>query len=223
MVRIMSHLRRGVQDEHADDRVDEREMAERESVTSPDTAAGREPVSGRVADAERERKARLDPTEDLDSTSDLDSTRDLHGSPRHERTVVTERSSTVDDHPADVTEPAVVPVQRGPRPRASGLATIALIVGLLAAGAVATGVLAMPGVAAGLLGIVVAVGGIAATARRHVAGRFDALLGLLLSLAAVVVGLLALANAIVWPDNDTDQVARLADWLTSQFPWMSRF
>ncbi len=119
-----------------------------------------------------------------------------------------------------VAEPATTPA---PHPRASGLATLGLVLGLVAAGAVATGVLAAPGVGVGLLGTLVAIAGVAATKRAHVTGRFDTAVGLLLSLGAVVVGLLALGNAITWPDTDTNQVTRLVDWLNAQVPWLDRF
>lgn len=118
-----------------------------------------------------------------------------------------------------VTEPAVV--EPPMRARASVVATLSLILGVVAAAAVATGVLAVPGVALGVVAVVVSVIGFLATARPHVAGRFDAGLGLVLSLAAVVVGLLALGNAIVWPNTDANQVAAFADWLRAELPWLN--
>src|SRR5688500_14551849 len=80
-----------------------------------------------------------------------------------------------------VATPDTVPVT-GPRPRASMLATFALVLGVVAAVAVLTGLLAGPGVAVGLLAVVFGIGGIAATGRRHVAGKGDALLGVSLGL-----------------------------------------
>jgi hypothetical protein len=135
-------------------------------------------------------------------------------------TVARGRTAVV-ERPADtaITEQTVAaPV----RARGSGLATFSLIIGVLSAAAVATGVLALPGVAVGLLGVLVAVTGLVATSKPHVAGRFDATLGLLFSLAAVVVGLLALGNAIAWPNTDTNQVASFADWLKAEIPWLDR-
>jgi len=133
------------------------------------------------------------------------------------------RASVVDREPdtdADrVVEPVPAPVHR---PRASGMATIGLILGVLAAAAVATGVLAKAGIAVGVLGALISLGGVAGTRRAHVTGRFDALLGVLFSLGAVIVGLLALGNAIPWPDTDTNQVNRLVDWLNAQLPWLNR-
>jgi hypothetical protein len=107
-----------------------------------------------------------------------------------------------------------------PRPRASLMATMALMLGLAAALTVLTGVLAGPGVGIGLLAAFAAIGGFAATGRRHVSGRRDALLGMLLGLAAIVVGVLALTGSIPWLDPGTDQVMRIRDWLDAQAPWL---
>jgi hypothetical protein len=117
-----------------------------------------------------------------------------------------------------VTEPAVA--EPRVRARASAIATIALILGVVSAAAVATGVLAVPGVVLGLVALLVSVTGFVATVKPHLAGRLDATLGLVLSLGAVVVGLLALGNAIPWPNTDTNQVAAFADWLRSELPWL---
>src|SRR5262245_60269921 len=108
-------------------------------------------------------------------------------------TLVAERTieSTADD--AKTTAPATVktrpprtigpttsemPALAGPRSRASMLATVALMLGLGAVFAVLTGVLASVGVGLGLLATFAAIGGIAATSRTHVAGKGDALLGM---------------------------------------------
>jgi hypothetical protein len=118
--------------------------------------------------------------------------------------------------PAPVTEPVR-------RPRGSGLATFSLLLGFAAAGAVASGVLAVPGIGVGLLGVLFAVIALMSTGRPYVTGRLDALLAMLFSLGAIVVGLLALGHTIPWPDPDTNQVARLADWLDREIPWLTRF
>lgn len=122
-----------------------------------------------------------------------------------------------------ITRPAPTEITPIARPRASGLATFGLLLGAAAAAAVATGVLAFPGVVVGLLGMLVATTGVSATRHAHVAGRMDAMLGLLLSLGAVVVGLLALSDAIPWPNTEADQATLLRDWLDAQLPWMARF
>ena len=69
------------------------------------------------------------------------------------------------------------PVVTGPRPRASLVATLSLVVGVASAITVLTGVLAGPGVALGLIAAFLGIGGMAATSRRHVAGKSDALAG----------------------------------------------
>jgi hypothetical protein len=115
-----------------------------------------------------------------------------------------ERAAT--DRTADVA-PAI------PRPRASGLAMLSLIFGVAGALFVLTGTLAGYGIALGGLAILLALGGVSATSRFHVAGRSDAMLGLLLGLGAVVVGVLAVTGALPWLSPDTDRVGWLRDWL----------
>jgi hypothetical protein len=112
--------------------------------------------------------------------------------------------------------PAVV----GPRPRASFMATMALMLGLGATFAVLTGLLVGVGVGLGLLATFAAIGGIAATSKHHVAGKGDALLGMLLGLASIVVGSLAMTGVLPWLDPSTDQVLRLHDWLDVRMPWL---
>jgi hypothetical protein len=108
----------------------------------------------------------------------------------------------------------------GPRPRASLMATLSLILGVSAALTVLTGLMAGPGVALGLLAAIFGFAGISATSRRHVAGKSDALLGLALALGAIVVGCLALTGTLPWLSADTDIVNRSRDWLDSQLPWL---
>lgn len=105
----------------------------------------------------------------------------------------------------------------GPRPRASVLATLSLVTGVVAAIAVLTGALAGYGAALGVLALLLSIGGFSATARRHVAGRSLALLGLILGLGAVVVGILALAGALSWLSTDSNTVDRIGEWLSSHF------
>jgi hypothetical protein len=121
----------------------------------------------------------------------------------------------------DATPEAAERTVATPRPRSSGLATIGLIVGVLAAAAVATGVLAALGVALGVLAVLFGIGGVSATARRHVAGRSEALFTVVLGLAAVVFGIMALTDTLSWLSSDTNEVTRLRDWLYDQLPWLS--
>jgi hypothetical protein len=215
VVRIPSLSRRGertaVTDENADGRIDERDdriaAEERRGAEYDrnDRSVGLRDADRRVADERADDERAYDRDAD-----ERDVTRGRV--PVYDRSD-TEPATTAD---ADVVEPVV-------RPRASGLATLGLLLGFAGAGAVATGVLAVPGVALGLLGILFSVAGLGSTARPYVVGKLDAMLGLLFALAAVVVGLLALGNAIPWPDTETNQVARLSDWLYQQMPWLDRF
>lgn len=109
------------------------------------------------------------------------------------------------------------PVVAGPKPRASLLATLGLIVGVAGALFVLTGTLAGYGIALGAVGAVLAVFGLMATRRRHIAGKTDALLGIALGLGAVVLGVLAMTGQFDWPTTDGDWVQRFREWLDSQF------
>ncbi|GGM28847.1 MULTISPECIES: hypothetical protein [Micromonospora] len=109
------------------------------------------------------------------------------------------------------------PVVAGPKPRASLLATVGLVVSVAGALFVLTGTLAGYGIGLGALGAVVAVLGLIATRRRHVAGKTDALIGMLVGLAAVVIGVLAMTGQFEWPTTDGDTVLRFREWLDSQF------
>ncbi|MEU7610474.1 thrombospondin [Micromonospora sp. NPDC049204] len=124
------------------------------------------------------------------------------------------------DRPADPTPGATTPeppVTRGPKPRASLLATLGLIVSVVGAMFVLTGTLAGYGIGVGAFGAVLAVLGLMATRRRHVAGKTDALFGVLIGLAAVVIGVLAMTGQFDWPTTDGDWVQRFREWLDSQF------
>lgn len=128
---------------------------------------------------------------------------------------VTDRSGPAGDTGVDrEPEIAVVP---GPKPRASLLATLGLITGVASALFVLTGTLVGYGIGLGVLASLLSIGGISATGRRHVAGKSDALIGLVLGLGAVVVGILALTGQFAWPSTDADTVQRFREWLDSQF------
>lgn len=101
------------------------------------------------------------------------------------------------------------------RPRTSVLASLSLVLAVAAVLAVATGALAGLGAAVGAVAVLLGLAGLSATRRRyrHLAGRTQALVGLLLGLGAVLVGWSAMAGGLPWLDTGTDQVARLRDWL----------
>ena len=113
-----------------------------------------------------------------------------------------------------VAEP-VVPV--GPRPRASALATLGLILGVASALLVLSGPLLGYGIGVAVLALILSLGGIHATGKRHVAGKGDALIGMVLSLAAIVVGVLALTGSLSWLGTDMQPVTTFRQWLDTQF------
>jgi hypothetical protein len=142
------------------------------------------------------------------------------------RTAVRERPVTQDETPTERIRP-VEPVEtrrepepviepRGPRPRSSLFATLALIVGVVSALAVLTGVLAGYGIAAGALAVLLAIGGVGATARRHVAGRSEAMLALVLGLGAIVFGILVVTDSLTWIGTASNEVGELRNWLDAQ-------
>lgn len=142
---------------------------------------------------------RPDPDATLERPVDQDLDRDRAVAP------VTERDETVR------------PAAPGPRPRTSLLTTLGLVLGIAGALFVLTGTLAGYGIGLGAIGAVLAVLGLVATRRRHVAGTTDALLGVGFGLAAVVLGVLAMTGQFDWPTTDGDWVQRFREWLDSQF------
>lgn len=124
---------------------------------------------------------------------------------------VVDDAETRDVETVDTVEPV------GPRPRSSLFATLSLIVGVIAVVAVFTGMLADLGVGLGIVAAVLSIGGLSATRRRHVAGRFDAMLGLILGLVAIMVGILAVTNSLSWLSLDKDTIPPVRDWLVSHW------
>jgi hypothetical protein len=105
----------------------------------------------------------------------------------------------------------------GPKPRASLLATLGLILGVVAALLVLSGPVLGYGIGVAVLALILSLSGIHATGRRHVAGKTDALIGMVLSLAAIVVGVLALTGSLSWLGTDMQPVTTLREWLDAQF------
>lgn len=103
------------------------------------------------------------------------------------------------------------------RARTSAMASIAMVLAVMAALAVATGALAVIGVGIGIIALLFAIGGLSATGRRYsfLAGRTEALFGMLLAAAAIVIGVLAIAGVLPGLGTDTNQVERLHDMLPS--------
>jgi len=108
------------------------------------------------------------------------------------------------------------PVLAGPKPRASLLATLGLIVGVGAALLVLSGPLLGYGIGLAVLGLILSLGGIHATGKRHIAGKTDALIGMFLALGAIVVGVLALTGSLSWLGTDMQPVTSVRDWLDAQ-------
>ncbi|RQX10071.1 thrombospondin [Micromonospora inaquosa] len=169
-----------------------------------------EPATAQKVETDARSAVAPSTTRTAERDADLDSTT--------RRPDTSDRVST--DRPVDrapgvtTSEP---PVTRGPKPRASLLATLGLIVSVAGAMFVLTGTLAGYGIGLGAFGAVLAVLGLMATRRRHVAGKTDALFGVLIGLAAVVIGVLAMTGQFDWPTTDGDWVQRFREWLDSQF------
>lgn len=183
MVRIPSYSRRS-----------ERETRDESAETSVDT--------GRQVD---------DRTSDYDSRLESETTQ-LDDRPDRADTAADRAAAlhTADEAEAERTAEAVPEVRR---PRASGLAMFGLILGVAGALFVLSGTLAGYGIALGALAVLCSLGGMSATSRFHVAGRTDAMLGLLLGLGAVVIGILAVTGTLSWLSPDTDRVGWLRNWL----------
>lgn len=110
-------------------------------------------------------------------------------------------------------------VERVPAPkaRASMLATLGLIFGVTAALLVLSGVLAGYGILLAIVGLLLSIGGVSATSRRHIAGRTDALLGIALCVGAIVLGGLALTGTLPWLTSEVDKATEIREWLDTQF------
>ncbi len=118
----------------------------------------------------------------------------------------------VEDRPVEPAPPRWV--------RISAMATLGLIVGLAALFATLTGLLAPVGVAAGVVGGAISAGGLVGASRRGVTGHSVALLGLLLSIGAIVLGVLAIGGYLPWLDSRTDEVVKARDWLNAHLTFM---
>jgi hypothetical protein len=172
--------------------------------TTAGAAADRRATEDRAAQARAERAGtRSDSAEDADRT----------GNPPGRGAVAAR-----DHRDTETTrEQPRVPEATGPKPRASLLATLGLILSVAAALLVLSGPLLGYGIGVAVLALVLSLAGIRATGRRHVAGKTDALIGMVLSLAAIVVGVLALTGSLSWLGTDMQPVNSVRDWLDAQF------
>lgn len=112
---------------------------------------------------------------------------------------------------------AATPTAAGPKPRASLLATLGLILGVASILLVLSGPLLGYGIGVAVLALILSFSGIHATGKRHVAGKSDALLGMVFSLGAIVLGVLALTGSLSWLGTDVQPVNSLREWLDAQF------
>ena len=125
---------------------------------------------------------------------------------------VPERKVAVPERKVDV-----VPVRDDRKPRASLLATVGLIFSVMSALLVLSGPLLGYGIGLAVLALILSLGGISATGKRHIAGKTDALIGMILSLGAIVIGVLALTGSLSWLGTDMHPVTSLRGWLDTQF------
>jgi hypothetical protein len=127
--------------------------------------------------------------------------------------------TTLTDGRPVTAEPKVgdVPVRDDRKPRSSLLATLGLIFSVASALLVLSGPLLGYGIGLAVLALILSLGGISATGNRHVSGKTDALIGMVLSLGAIVVGVLALTGSLSWLGTDMHPVTSLREWLDTQF------
>lgn len=113
-----------------------------------------------------------------------------------------------------VSEP---PAAAAPRARASFVATLGLVLSVAGALLVLSGPLLGYGVGVSAVALLLCLAGVFTTRKRHVAGKTGAVIGVLLSLAAVVIGVLALAGQLWWLGTGTPTVPEFRTWLDTQF------
>jgi hypothetical protein len=185
--------------------------------------------------AARERLAANERVEEREAAREATAEREAReardaGEARHARDPRDPGTTAVIDRDRDgvddrVQAPPAPPTPTAPpepriRARSSLLATLALMVGLTSVYAALSGRLAPVAVVLGVLGLLLSFGGLSASGRPRVAGGGMALFALLLSVGGAVLGVLAITDATPWLDSDVDQVAKLRDWLDSQFTFM---
>jgi hypothetical protein len=184
--------------------------------TMPDRPnADRAATERAAAAAKAERDAA---NRDSDATTAELSPRDIrdHEMRRDRSQTATRGRAMLDADRRDTERTDEMPAVAGPKPRASLLATLGLIGGVAGALLVLSGPLLPYGIGLAVLALILSVSGMHATGRRHVAGKTDALIGMVLSLAAIVVGVLALTGSLSWLGTDTQPATMLRQWLDAQ-------
>lgn len=170
----------------------------------PDTAQAERPVTGTATATDN---APVGPRRDTDDT-----TTEVRPAPKADERPLPAPPRAV-SHRAEPGETVVA----GPKPRASLLATLGLILGVASVLLVLSGPLLGYGIGVGGLALILSLSGIHATGKRHVAGKSDALIGMVLSLGAIVLGVLALTGSLSWLGTDVQPVNNLREWLDAQF------
>lgn len=191
--------------------------------TTAGAAAERASAGRAAAQADRAQAGRTatdtDRTRNDRASADADRARTADRTPpgRVQRSEVDRAADRDRDDTAPVPVTDREPVVAGPKPRASLLATLGLILAVGGALLVLSGPLLGYGIGVAALALILSVAGLRATRRRHVAGKTDALIGTVLSIAAIVVGALALAGMLSWLGTDMQPVNSLREWLDAQF------
>ena len=94
------------------------------------------------------------------------------------------------------------------------------LIAVVAICATVTGLLAPVGAAIGVVATLASLIGLRTTSR-HLAGHGLAILGVLLGLAAIVIGAFAVTRHYAWPNSTVDEIARWHSWLVARWPWLS--
>jgi hypothetical protein len=219
VVRIPSFARRSdaadmaTEDRNQDGRIDERD----ERPAAETRAIRREQVDDRGS---RERDQAAPATGVATVPTDVETRRDRARTVGAERAAAERAAERADADRVAVERDRVATEEHapaGPRPRASLLATLGLVVGVAAAMLVLSGVLAGYGLALGIFGLLLSIGGLSATGKRHVAGKSDAVFGMALNVGAMIFGALALTGALSWLTTETNTVDQVRQWLDTQF------
>lgn len=128
------------------------------------------------------------------------------------------RTTTEAERARAASEPVAVPAQpAGPKARTSFVATLGLILAVGGALLVLSGPLLGYGVGVSGVALILSLAGLFGTRKRHVAGKSSALIGAVLAIAALVVGVLALAGQLWWLGTDVQTVPEFRMWLDTQF------
>ncbi|MFF5293719.1 hypothetical protein [Paractinoplanes globisporus] len=180
--------------------------------TEPETAEAERPAAASPATATDNRTTPVLPRRDDEpTTTELRRTPPPPPPPSTVSRPVFPKDDT--DTDTDTDTAVRPPVAAGPKPRASMLATFGLILGVAAVLLVLSGPLLGWGIGVAGLALILSLSGIHATGKRHVAGKSDALLGMVLALGAIVLGVLALTGSLSWLGTDTNSVSTFREWL----------